>query len=220
MIIKKLVGYANYKSHSSYVTDLALDGLIVGNHYQIFDDGTFINSNDCSRVAEVYLWADATIASSSLFDEQQCGAVTLPGSIKPSTITGTLTEDDGDHIQETLHTLPREPKPTEKGSRQNSGKTQFSYMLDANVAMKGMCTVFEFGAKKYARGNWKKGLVVNETIDSLLRHLIAYQNGEVLDLNEDGEADAGHSGLPHVDHITCNAVFLATFGDRDVKEEE
>tara|TARA_R110000744_G_scaffold11037_1_gene33803 strand:- start:4680 stop:5051 length:372 start_codon:yes stop_codon:yes gene_type:complete len=95
--------------------------------------------------------------------------------------------------------------PTDKGTRYNSGKTQFSYMLNADVAMKGMCDVFEFGAQKYARNNWKKGLDTNEVMDSLLRHLTSYANGEVLD---------PESGLPHIDHITCNAVFLATFGER------
>ena len=89
--------------------------------------------------------------------------------------------------------------------RFNSNKPQLSYMLDADIAMNGMCKVFEFGAKKYARSNWKKGLPANEIMDSMLRHMQAYTNGEVLDQE---------SGLPHIDHITCNAVFLATFGER------
>lgn len=98
---------------------------------------------------------------------------------------------------------------SQQAMRFNKGKPELSYMLEADVAMKGMCAGFAFGAIKYDRGDWKNGLDPTEIIDSLLRHLMAYQTGQALD---------SESGLPHVDHITCNAVFLATFGVReDVK---
>lgn len=100
------------------------------------------------------------------------------------------------------------PKATEedKGMRFNAGKPQLSYIMSCDVAMTGLTRVMEFGAEKYARNNWKKGLDPTEVTDSLLRHLMAYTNGEVRDQE---------SGLPHIDHVLFNAMALSTFGNRE-----
>ncbi len=87
-----------------------------------------------------------------------------------------------------------------KAERHNTGKAPLSFILDAPKAIAAQAQVMEFGAKKYSRGNWLKGFPKEEIIDSLLRHLTAYNNGELLD---------EESGLPHVGHILCNATFLA-----------
>jgi hypothetical protein len=98
-----------------------------------------------------------------------------------------------------------------KADRFNEGKPQLSYVFDAPLAMEGLVRRFELGAKKYSRDNWKKGLDDVEVIDSLLRHLKDYYNGEILD--EDG----GY----HVDAILWNAVVLSEQfhkREKDVKE--
>ena len=87
-----------------------------------------------------------------------------------------------------------------KAERFNEGKPRLSFITEANHALAGCADVLAFGEKKYARSNWKKGLDKHEIIDSLLRHLVAYQSGQTYDTD---------SGLHHLDHITCNAIFLA-----------
>lgn len=85
------------------------------------------------------------------------------------------------------------------GERYNDDKAPVSMILEAKHAVEGCAKVLGFGAQKYERANWRKGLSHTEICDSLLRHLSAYLGGE----DKDPE-----SGLPHVDHITCNAIFL------------
>ena len=86
---------------------------------------------------------------------------------------------------------------SDKGNRYNDNKPKFS-LIDLN-SMQECAKVLEFGAKKYSRDNWKKGLVMTEILDSMLRHIAALQNGEWND---------PESGLSHIGHIQCNALFL------------
>lgn len=86
----------------------------------------------------------------------------------------------------------------EMADRFNNGKPQWS-MVDFK-SLEDMVRVLEFGEKKYSRDNWKKGLKTTEVVDSLLRHIYAYLNGEDID---------PESGINHTGHIMCNAMFLS-----------
>lgn len=87
-------------------------------------------------------------------------------------------------------------------SRFDSGKVDWSQL--PFTALEGMVKVLEFGAKKYAKGNWANGggFDHSRVFNSLMRHLVAYQSGEDLDQE---------SGLSHLDHIMCNAMFMAYY---------
>lgn len=69
-------------------------------------------------------------------------------------------------------------------------------------ALEGIAHVLTFGARKYVSNNWRGGISYSRIISSLLRHLAAIQRGEDVD---------PESGLPHIDHVGCNAMFLSFF---------
>lgn len=86
----------------------------------------------------------------------------------------------------------------ERGLRYNNGKLKWS-LVDYN-ALEPLVEVLEFGSKKYNPHNWKKGLLVTNICDSMLRHIYSFLNGENLD---------EESKLSHVGHILANAMFLS-----------
>lgn len=94
----------------------------------------------------------------------------------------------------------KETSPAPAALRYNDGKPQLSYLLTAPRALAGLASVFEYGASKYAKHNWQKGLDRDALVDSLLRHLIPILNGESID---------PESGRPHTFHVLWNALVLA-----------
>jgi hypothetical protein len=69
-------------------------------------------------------------------------------------------------------------------------------------AIEGLATILQHGADKYGRHNWRIGLPFSRVVSALMRHLFAFMRGEDVD---------PESGLLHVDHILCNAMFLSNF---------
>jgi hypothetical protein len=88
----------------------------------------------------------------------------------------------------------------DKGVRFNAGKLRWS--LVHYQSLEPLVKVLMFGAQKYADHNWKKGLPPVEVLESMQRHLAALMDGETQD---------SESGLPHIGHIMCNAMFYSYF---------
>lgn len=86
------------------------------------------------------------------------------------------------------------------GARFNSGKPPME--LIPIIGLESAALVFGYGAEKYAAWNWAKGMPWSAVVGCMMRHLAAIQRGEDLD---------PESGLPHVGHLMCNALMLATF---------
>jgi hypothetical protein len=90
--------------------------------------------------------------------------------------------------------------PEEKGLRYNEGKRKWS--LVHFKSLEPMIEVLEYGANKYAPKNWQKGLDKSEILESLQRHVAKLFDGEDID---------SESGLHHIGHIMCNAMFYSYF---------
>jgi hypothetical protein len=93
--------------------------------------------------------------------------------------------------------------------RKNQNKLNWS-LIDYK-SLTPMVEVLQFGVVKYThvdengktitgRDNWKLGLKQTELQDSMMRHLVAIMSGEEID---------PESGLPHIGHLMCNAMFYS-----------
>lgn len=94
-----------------------------------------------------------------------------------------------------------DPASKRLADRYNQGKLPMS-LLD-RYAIEELVKVLQFGANKYARHNWRKGLSQSDILDSTLRHVFAALDGEDLD---------PESGLPHMAHAMCNCMFYLANG--------
>ncbi len=62
--------------------------------------------------------------------------------------------------------------------------------------------VLDYGATKYGRYNWRKGMSWSRLIDATLRHVFAWVDGE----DNDKESE-----LSHIAHAACNLLFLLQY---------
>jgi len=82
---------------------------------------------------------------------------------------------------------------TNSAIKHDQGKPDLS-MISYEL-VEAVARVREFGAKKYARNNWKKGLKITRSCAAALRHIFLFLSGETND---------PESGLPHPSHAICN----------------
>ena len=87
------------------------------------------------------------------------------------------------------------------GNKFDGGKLMFS-LLTRGLALplKSVAAVLTYGCYKYAADSWKEVPDAKRRYeDALDRHLNAWKSGETHDVE---------SGLHHLSHIACNALFL------------
>ncbi len=83
------------------------------------------------------------------------------------------------------------------GVKYDSGKPDMSLL--SSYAILELTKVLDFGAKKYANHNWRKGIAISRLVAAALRHMFAFLAGE----DKDPE-----TGLSHVAHAMCCCMFI------------
>lgn len=95
-----------------------------------------------------------------------------------------------------------------EGRKFDSGKAD--YTLVPWDALEQIVKVLEFGAKKYARENWRHVPDARRRyLAASVRHLAAYMNGEAKDTE---------TGLSHIAHAGCCVLFLLSLDLQDTKD--
>jgi hypothetical protein len=98
------------------------------------------------------------------------------------------------HIMEAPKVIPLE------GIKYDSGKPDMALL--SPIALLEITKVLDFGKKKYAAHNWRKGMAWSRLLSASLRHIFAFVGGESLD---------PESGLSHLAHAVCCLMFLLEF---------
>ena len=91
----------------------------------------------------------------------------------------------------------RERAITNQAEHKSTGKPPLAILPRAGL--EGVAQVMAFGAKKYDLHNWRKGSSDIEFLNSTVRHIYKYLDGEDLD---------DESGLHHLAHATCDLMFI------------
>lgn len=88
------------------------------------------------------------------------------------------------------------------GVKFDAGKPPLS--LIPKSALDQEALVLGFGAAKYGRNNWRKGIAWSRLIDATLRHITAFNEGEDFD---------PETGLSHLAHARCGLAFLIEYSE-------
>lgn len=86
-----------------------------------------------------------------------------------------------------------------EGKKFDEGKPPFDLL--PYEALAETAKVLAFGAKKYGRGNWAKGINLSRLCAASLRHTYQFLSGEDDDIE---------SGINHLAHATCGLMFALT----------
>lgn len=97
----------------------------------------------------------------------------------------------------------------EKGVKFDSGKAKLSMI--PRPSLEAISEVFQYGANKYGKNNYRKGMQYSRLIDAAMRHLVAFADREDTD---------SESGLSHLAHCATNLCMLIEYTKKGIGEDD
>jgi hypothetical protein len=83
--------------------------------------------------------------------------------------------------------------------KDDKAKVPLAILFDVPNTLEDVADVMQYGVSKYDRKNWSKCDDRERYVSAALRHLLAYQRGELVD---------DESGLLHLAHAITSLMFL------------
>jgi hypothetical protein len=128
----------------------------------------------------------------------------LPFKVRCINIDGTVTEETATMVATPVIKHAVEAPVgfevnSNGGVKETGGKLRWTLL--PIIALKEVVKVLEYGAKKYAPDNWQK-VEKEKYKEALWRHWVAYNEGEKID---------PETGLHHLAHLVCDALFILWF---------
>lgn len=129
------------------------------------------------------------------------------GHMKSDIECDTVQIDNFVFSEKGIEILPKNTKSDARhaGLRYNQGKLR--YDLICPEQLKGLASVYTYGATKYKPHNWSKGQAYSTILASLKRHIAAFEAGE----DYDAESKAEHIEKLEIDWF-CDDSF-STFSE-------
>lgn len=121
---------------------------------------------------------------------KQPGCRTLPAVVSGKELCGYYSPTTNEIDKRILETRKECADQTVKADK---GKPPIC-LLDRDF-IEGTAQVMAFGAEKYSRNAWRKGIAHTRLLDAAMRHIIAIIDGEDID---------PESGLPHRHHACAS----------------
>ena len=116
---------------------------------------------------------------------------------------GTVYPESGSMTDINRKVEEEEKKPAVGGGlRYNTGKAEL-HQVPTSLKL-AVAKTLMYGAQKYEKGNWRKGMSWMTVYDCLERHMGSWL---------DGEENDDESGLPHLYHAACNIAFLIEYAE-------